>query len=422
MNISQKTFPNGLSVIVSSIKDSPSVTMGVFVKTGSAYETKEQNGISHVLEHLCFKGTSKRPRPRDITEELEGMGAQYNAFTSRDMTGYYAKVAPRFFSKAFDVIADIYLNSTFPEHELEKEKGVIIEEMRMYEDLPRWKVGELMEQQLYGDQPAGWTIIGPEKTVQRITRDDIVAYKEKHYIPHNTVIVVAGPLRAQDVFKQVKRYFAHISTKKRTEPAKVKPHVPGKHMEYRKLDQTHFSLGFQTVPLTHKDRIPLILLANILGGGMASRLFQVVREDKGAAYYIAAGNDFFATHGYLKIFGGLNHKKSDEVYALIAQELKKIKKEGVSFEELKRVRDYTAGTFLLSVESSSDIAFFLGEQACAHKDIRKPRDIVKEIYTYHEKDIVRMARKYLKKEKLAVAAIGPRKEDAKKVFKAFNTI
>ncbi len=422
MNISQKTFPNGLSVIVSSIKDSPSVTMGVFVKTGSAYEKKEHNGISHFLEHLCFKGTSKRPRPRDITEELEGMGAQYNAFTSRDMTGYYAKVAPRFFSKAFDVIADIYLNSTFPEHEFEKEKGVIIEEMRMYEDFPRWKVGELMEQQLYGDQPAGWTIIGPEKTVQGISRDDVVAYKEKHYIPHNTVVVVAGPVRAQDVFKETERYFSHISTKKRTEPAKVKKHTPKGHMEYRKLDQTHFSLGFQTIPLAHKDRIPLVLLANILGGGMASRLFQVVREDKGAAYYIAAGNDFFTTHGYLKIFGGLNHKKSDEVYTLIAQELKKIKKEGVSSEELKRVRDYTAGTFLLSVESSSDIAFFLGEQACAQKEIRKPRDIVKEIYTYHEKDIMRIARKYLKKEKLAVAAIGPRKEAAQKVFKAFKTI
>lgn len=422
MNISKKTLSNGLSVVVSSLKDSPSVTAGVFVKTGNQNETKENNGISHFLEHLCFKGTTKRPRPMDIAEELEGMGAQYNAFTSRDMTGYYAKVAPRFFKKAFGVIADIYLHSTFPEHEFEKEKGVIIEEMRMYEDLPRWKVGEVMEKNMYGDQPAGWTIIGSENTIRNISREDVIAYREKHYTPQNTVVVVAGPVEAKEVFREVEVYFSTIEKKKEIKPTKVKKHTPGEEVVYKKLDQTHFSLGFQTVPSIHKDRIPLVLLGNTLGGGMASRLFRVVREEKGAAYYIAARNEFFSTHGYLQIFGGLNHEKSDEVYTLIAQELKKINTEKIPSKELRRVADYTAGTFMLSVESSSDVAFFLGEQACADKEIRKPRDIVKEIYSYNESDILRIAKKYIQKEKLAVAAIGPRKGSAKDIFKIFRTI
>src|SRR6266850_72679 len=192
MKYSKKVLKNGLRVVTIPMKDNPTATVLVLVETGSKYETKKVNGISHFLEHMCFKGTAKRPKAIDISKELDALGSQYNAFTAQEYTGYYAKSDARHFRQIFDVVSDIYLNSIFPDGEMQKEKGVIIEEINMYEDMPQRHVQDLMMKLLYGDQPAGWNIAGEKKNILEMKRDDFVAYKEKHYLPEATVLVVAG--------------------------------------------------------------------------------------------------------------------------------------------------------------------------------------------------------------------------------------
>jgi predicted Zn-dependent peptidase len=196
------------------MKENPTVTVLVLVGTGSDYETKKVNGISHFLEHMCFKGTIKRPNAQEISHELDALGCQYNAFTDHEMTGYYAKSDAKNFTKIFDVVSDIYLNSTFPEAEMQKEKGVIIEEINMYEDMPQRHVQDMFQEVLYGDQPAGWNIAGPKHNIRNMERVDFVKYKASHYVAHNTVIVVCGSVTNDEVYKEVSKHFKDVPIKK----------------------------------------------------------------------------------------------------------------------------------------------------------------------------------------------------------------
>ena len=210
MQFSKKVLHNGLRIITIPMKDNPTVTVLALVEAGSKYETKKVNGISHFLEHMCFKGTTKRSKAVDISKELDSLGSQYNAFTSQEYTGYYAKSDARHFRQIFDIVSDIYLNSTFPDAEMEREKGVIIEEINMYEDMPHRHVHDLMMQLLYGDQPAGWNIAGEKKNILGMKRDDFVTYKSEHYLPEATVLVVAGAITEKEVLKEVIDIFGKI--------------------------------------------------------------------------------------------------------------------------------------------------------------------------------------------------------------------
>src|SRR5574343_287559 len=207
MKFTKTILKNGLKVITVPMKDNPTLTVLVMVEAGSKYETKEINGLSHFLEHMCFKGTIKRPKAIDISRELDAIGSQYNAFTAQEYTGYYAKSDAKHFKKIFDVVSDIYLNSTFPEGEMEKEKGVIIEEINMYEDLPPRHVQDMMMELLYGDQPAGWNIAGEKKNIINMKRDDFVKYHKEHYVPSATTIVVAGKITEKQVSTEVHKIF-----------------------------------------------------------------------------------------------------------------------------------------------------------------------------------------------------------------------
>src|ERR1035437_9929142 len=211
MKFSKKVLHNGLRVITVPMKDNPTVTVLVLVEAGSKYEEKKVNGISHFLEHMCFKGTIKRPKAMDISKELDALGSQYNAFTAQEYTGYYAKSDSRHFKQIFDVVSDIYLNSTFPDTEMQKEKGVIIEEINMYEDMPQRHVQDLMMQLLYGDQPAGWNIAGEKKNILNMKRNDFVNYKKQHYLPEATVLIVAGAVTEKQVMREVKKIFSVVT-------------------------------------------------------------------------------------------------------------------------------------------------------------------------------------------------------------------
>ncbi len=222
MKFSKKVLHNGLRVITVPMQDNPTVTVLVLVEAGSKYENKKNNGISHFLEHMCFKGTTKRPKAVDISKELDSIGSQYNAFTAQEYTGYYAKSDAKNFKQILDIVSDVYLNSTFPDTEIQKEKGVIIEEINMYEDMPSRHVQDLFMKLLYGDQPAGWNIAGEKQNILEMKREDFVDYKKNHYLPEATVIIVAGKVSEREVMNEVNKIFKAVKRGRKGGKLKVK--------------------------------------------------------------------------------------------------------------------------------------------------------------------------------------------------------
>ncbi len=409
MQFSKKILKNGLRVVTVPMKDNPTVTVLVLVEAGSKYETKRVNGISHFLEHMCFKGTVKRPKAIDISKELDSIGSQYNAFTAQEYTGYYAKSDAKHFARIFDVVSDIYLNSTFPEAEIEREKGVIIEEINMYEDMPNRHVQDLIMELLYGDQPAGWNVAGEKKNITDMKRTDFVAYKKAHYVPSATTIVVSGSVTEKEVLKEVKKVFGDISGGKKTGKLKVKEsqNKPEVLVKFKKTDQTHFVLGVRTYDLFSKKNAVLSVLGGVLGGGMSSRLFQKLREEMGVCYYVRAYNDSYTDHGFFQISAGVDNKRVTEVVKVILEECKKLKNEKVSADELEKVKECLIGNMKLSLESSDDIANFIGGQELLKKEILLAEEKAKEIRKVKAEDVQKLAKEIFIDKKLNLGLIGP---------------
>ena len=329
------TLANGLRVILVP-QEGPATTVLVLVEAGSKYEEKRINGLSHFLEHMCFKGTSKRPRAIDIAGELDSIGSEYNAFTSHEWTGYFAKAQYKHTAKILDVVSDLYLNPVFDEKEIEKEKGVIIEELNMYEDTPQRKVADLFLELLYGDQPAGWDVGGKKEIIRTLNREDFLKYRSANYVAKATVVVVAGNFQEKEVLKDIEKHFGGISTgekagKPKTLEAQDKPEILVRH---KQSDQTHLIIGCRTFSAFDPRKYALDILADILGGGMSSRLFQKVREELGAAYYVRAGTDLFTDHGYLAVSAGVEHTKLNIVIEAILGELKRIADGGPTGQHL----------------------------------------------------------------------------------------
>ena len=411
----KKIYKNGLRVVTVPIKDNPTVTVLVLVGTGSDYETKEINGISHFLEHMCFKGTVKRPTARGISHELDALGCQYNAFTDHEMTGYYAKGDAKNFKQIFDIISDIYLNSTFPEIDMEKEKGVIIEEINMYEDMPQRHVQDMFGEVLYGDQPAGWNIAGTKENVSKMIRDNFVAYKKAHYVAENTVVVVSGNITNDEVYKEINKHFKDVPVNKSGKKLKTKDiqDKPKVLLKYKETDQTHFVLGVRTFPIGDKRNTTLSLLSGVLGAGMSSRLFNKLREEMGVAYYVRAYNDPSLDHGAFQISAGVNNERVEEVIKECIKECNLLIKEKVSKEELDKVKSLIIGNTKLSLEATDDIANFYGSQELMKKEIKTLEEKIKEIKSVTIDDIQKMAKIIFKDKNLNLAIIGPYKEDTK---------
>ncbi len=408
----KKTLKNGLRVVTIPMKDNPTVTVLVLVGTGSDYEEKSINGISHFLEHMCFKGTIKRPTAQSISHELDSLGAQYNAFTDHEMTGYYAKSDSKNFKKIFEIISDIYLNSTFPEAEIEKEKGVIIEEINMYEDMPNRHVQDLFGEVLYGDQPAGRNIAGTKENVNNMTRDDFVKYKKSHYVSSSTVIVVAGSVSNGEVYKEVSKHFGNIHTgkkvgKKKTIDKQTKPSVV---VKYKDTDQTHFVLGVRSFSMFDKRNPVLSVLSGVLGAGMSSRLFIKLREEMGVAYYVRSFNDPSLDHGSFQISAGVNNSRTKEVLSAILKECLRLTKEEVSPKELSKVKSMLIGNMKLSLEATDDIASFYGSQELMKRELKTLDEKIKSINKVTSKDIMKIAKSIFVTSKLNLSIIGPFKQ------------
>jgi len=415
MKFSKKVLKNGLRVVIVPMKDNPTVTVLVLVEAGSKYEDKKVNGISHFLEHMCFKGTLKRPKAVDISKELDALGSQYNAFTAQEYTGYYAKSDARHFKQIFDIVSDIYLNSIFPNAEMEKEKGVIIEEINMYEDMPNRHVQDLMMKLLYGNQPAGWNIAGEKKNILNMKRDDFVKFKNNHYLPEATVLVVAGQVTEKQVLSEVNKIFSTVNCgdkgkKIKTKDIQTKPEAL---VNFKKTDQTHFVLGVRTYGLFNKKNAVLSMLGGVLGGGMSSRLFVKLREEMGVGYYVRAYNDAYTDHGFLQISAGVDNKRIDEVLEAVIEECRKLKKYKISEDELNKVKECLIGNMKLALESSDDIANFYGGQELLKRDIRGAEEKAKEIRKVTASQIQDLAKDIFKNNKLNLALIGPFKEKTK---------
>jgi predicted Zn-dependent peptidase len=408
MKYTQKKLPNGIRVILHPMQNTETVTVMTLVETGSKYETKKQNGLSHFLEHMCFKGTTRRPNSFLISKELDEIGAQYNAFTSHEYTGYYAKSADNHFERIFDVVSDIYLNPLFPEKEIEKEKGVIIEEINMYQDDPKRHIFEVFMHALYGDQPAGWSITGSKENVKSMKRTDFVNYHDTHYIPEKTLIVISGKFNTQHADALIKKTFSKITNKKgllkkKTKDTQSRPMIV---IEKKKTDQVHFVLGFRSVTIYDKDSHIFDVLNAILSGGFSSRLLMKLREELGAAYYVTSFSDPFTDHGFFGIRAGITKTKTALVLSEIISILKDLCTNEVSHIELKKAKEYCIGGMKLDLETSDSFANFLGGQAIVRKPIENLTDIEKKINSVTSKDIQRICKKTFNLKKITIALIG----------------
>lgn len=411
-----KKLDNGMTVITIE-NDSPSVTVMSLVATGSRYEKKDNNGISHFLEHMCFKGTTTQSG-KDIMRYLDGLGAETNAFTSYELTGYYVKSITRHWKKTLKIVSDIYLNSTFPENEMEKEKGVIIGEISMYEDMPMRHVHDIFSTLVYGDQPAGWSILGPKENIIQMKRDDFIKYHKEHYVASGTVLVVSGKVDHRDVVSEVKQCFKNISqaTKARKKKVAILQKKPRVLVQYKKTDQTHMVLGYLSNGYHHKDAVIASVIAGILGGGMSSRLFEKLREDMGVGYYVRAYNAKQSDTGILEISCGVDSNRVPEVLLAIQEELHRLSVELVPEKELKKTQEFIIGNTQMGLEATDDLAYHYGQRLLFDLPIETPRMFVQKIKSVTAKDIRRVAKRIIKKDYLNIAMIGPHTEKERKKF------
>ena len=409
------TLKNNLRIISLPQKNAQATTVLILVKTGSKHETKETKGISHFLEHLYFKGTKKRKSSLLVAETLDKLGGVYNAFTSEEYTGYYAKTAYQHFEIALDWVSDIYLNSLLPEKEIEKERKVIIEEINMYLDTPMVYINELWKSLLYGNQPAGWNVAGTKKTVNQIKRDQLIDYMKSQYIASNTIVCLAGNINSVQAIEKTKQIFSKI----RTGQPKLKPLVVEKQEKpetaifFKKTDQTHLSLGVRTFNLFHPQRFSLNILSIILGGMMSSRLFVEVREKLGLAYYVKTDSEADPDSGYLTTRIGTDNQRVDLAVATILKEYRKISEKKISLAELKKAKENFKGKLALSLESSDAKAFFYAGQELLENRILLPEQIFKKIDLISQNDILKTAKEIFKPERLNLALIGPFKDKQK---------
>jgi predicted Zn-dependent peptidase len=425
MNAFNKSrLKNGLRVITIPMENANSVTVLLLVGTGSKYETKDIGGMSHFLEHMFFKGTQKRPNTLAISETLDRIGGQYNAFTSKEVTGFWAKVDKKHADVALDWISDIFLNSKFDAEELEREKGVVTEELNMYLDTPTSYVSELFEDLLYGDTPAGWRIVGEKETIAAYNREKLIEYYQSHYSNDNTVLCIAGNINAQEVEKKLAEAFANMQERKAADklPVKESQDKPGALLHYKKTDQTHFCLGVRAYDMYDPRRYALQLMSVILGGNMSSRLFISVRERNGLAYYVHTSVDATTDTGYLVTQAGIKNDSLEKAIGLVLDEYRDLRNKEVSVDELQKAKDYLRGSMSLSLDATDAQASFYATQEVMNQEVLTPEQKLEMMEKVTVADIKSVAEDIFKPEKLNLSVIGPFEEKDKEKYEKLLVI
>lgn len=404
------TLPSGLRLVTVPMPAAKTATVLVLVGCGSKYEPAKLSGVSHFLEHMMFKGTEHRPGYLDISRELDGIGASYNAFTGKEMTGYYAKAAATKLDTIMDVVFDIFLNSKLEQGAMEIERGPIIEELRMRRDDPGQHLSRIFEDLLYGDTPAGREIGGTDATISAMMAPDLRAWFDEHYVAANTVIVVAGGIDSQQVQTMVAERFAHIRQAPRFQKEAVveSQSVPAVAAAAKDVEQLYVLLGTRTFGMFDDRRYPLSLMTSILGGGMSSRLFDEIREKRGLAYNIDADNVSYTDSGYFFVWAGLNQPKAREGIEVILAELAKVAAQGVTADELRRVKDRAEGRLAFMLESTNGVAEDYGSSLLLHDRVLTPEEELAKIQAVTLDDICAVAGDIFRNDRLNLAVLGPK--------------
>ena len=402
------TLPNGLRVVTAPMPQAKSVACFIMLAAGSRYETRDTNGIAHFAEHMFFKGTQRRPTARHIAGEIDAIGGEFNAFTSKEYTGYYVKCAAEHRDVALDVLVDMLRNSKFDPQEVDREKGVIVEEMNMYFDTPRDYLEGVYDELLYGDQPLGWDIIGTKETVRAATRETFVGYLDKWYRASRMVAGVAGAV-GDDVMARLQELLGDVPDGSTGEPARVQmPQESARVKLHTKTsDQAHVRIGVHSYPIVHKDRYALALLATVLGGGMSSRLFTEVRERRGLAYYVFGHNMGYTDTGTLFAQGGVDIQRIDEAVQTIVAEFARIAAEPVEADELEKARSFAKGRLVLSLEDPKGMIMFGLRSEVLEGVTREPDEVIAGLEAVTLEDIQRVAQNLIRDEGLNFALIGP---------------
>ena len=405
----RQILDNGLRLLTVPMPQVASTTCFVFLAAGSRYETAETNGIAHFSEHMFFKGTERRPTARDIGVAIDGIGGEFNAFTAKEYTGYYVKCAAEHRGVALDVLTDMLRHSKFETEEIEREKGVIIEEMNMYFDTPRDFIGGVYEELLYGDQPLGWDIIGRKETVRGASRETFFDYVGHWYKPSRMVVGIAGRLDG-DVRADVERLFGDLEPAETGEPPPVVLETTAAtrvKLHTKQSDQAHVILGVPSYPLEHPDRYVLQMLATVLGGGMSSRLFTEVRERRGLAYYVLGINHSYTDAGSLYAQAGVDLNRIDEAVTTIVDELKRIVDESVPPDELEKARNFAKGRFVLQLENPQGLLLFGLRREVLEGEAVEPDEVIAALDMVTAEDVQRVAQDVLGTGALHLALIGP---------------
>jgi predicted Zn-dependent peptidase len=403
----RSALSNGIRVLTAPMPQAQSVSCFVMFATGSRYETADISGIAHFAEHMFFKGTDRRPTARDIATEIDGIGGEFNAFTGKEYTGYYVKCAAGTRDIALDVLADMLRNSRFDPEEIEREKGVIVEEMNMYFDTPRDFVGGVYDNLLYGDHPLGRDIIGSKETVRAATRDTFTSFIDRWYRPERIVVGIGGRI-GDDLSDRLEELLGTIEPREtgKPEPAVIPANGSPVTVFTKQSDQAHIVLGARSYPLGHADRYVVQLLTTILGGGMSSRLFTEVRERRGLAYYVFGTNSSYLDAGSLYTQAGVDIERIDDAVTTIANELRRIAEEPVPTAEFEKARAFAKGRFVLGLESPhGTIMYGLRREVLLGK-AEEPEATLAGLDAVTVEDIQRVAQDVLGKQ-LKLAVIGP---------------
>lgn len=410
MDYKRTVLPNGLRVITVPMPSFESATVLVMVGAGSRYETRNISGISHFFEHMAFKGTKRRPTAMDIAGLIDGIGGEFNAFTGKEYTGYYIKAEKTHVPLMLDVLSDMLQHSKLDPVELDKERGVILEEMNLYEDTPMRNIGDVYEGLLYGDTPMGWDTIGFKEVITSVKREDFMTYMGSLYSPDNMTVVVAGGVGEKETLKHVEQYFGGMKQfkTKRPEPVSERQSKPALKVKEKKTEQVHIALGVRSTHLNSSDKPFLSVLAAIMGGGMSSRLFNEIREKRGLAYYVRSTSDHYTDCGSFVTVAGIDPKRIDEAVKVMVEEYSRIGEGAAKLtaEEIKKAKEFSKGHLVLELEDSRNVAGYYAHQELLENKIKNPDEVIREIDAVTKEQIDAVGKKYFLSTGLNLALIG----------------
>lgn len=407
------TLDNGLRVLVAPMPHTRSVTISFYIGAGSRYETLPVAGLSHFLEHMLFKGTSRRPTAQRISEEVDGVGGVLNGATDRELTVYYVKVARPHFAMALDLLVDLLRNPLFQEEEIEKERKVVIEELASVADSPAQQADVLLDALMWPDQPLGWDVAGTPESVNALTRDSAVGYFRRQYVPNNVVVSIAGAVELDEVVLALK---ALTHDWQPGEPGTWSAAIDGQteprlKLHYKRTEQAHLSLAVGSVANNHPDRYAVDLLSAILGEGMSSRLFNELREKRGLCYDVHSYTSHYLDTGAFSVYAGVEPAAATEAVTAILAELARTRDEGIPEEELVKAKELTKGRLLLRMEDTRSVSGWLGVQELLNGRVRTVDEVVEKIEAVTTADLQRVATDMFRTEALNLAVVGPYRSD-----------